>query len=63
MVTSNSSINLLRGLRVKANTHKPPVIMVSAKANQGSFEIKGDAFKTLGQIQKSTYEKPFLKTF
>jgi PAS domain S-box-containing protein len=62
MIPGGSGINLLRQMRADKATRMLPVIVVSAKANQGKLEIKGEVLKKVDWIEKPINEELLLKT-
>jgi PAS domain S-box-containing protein len=62
MIPGGSGINLLRQMRADEATRMLPVIVVSAKANQGKLEIKGEVLKKVDWIEKPINEELLLKT-
>ncbi len=60
MIPGGSGLTLLRELRNYEATKDLPVIVVSAKANEGRLEVEGDAFSMVDWIEKPIDENRLL---
>ena len=57
MITGGTGLSLLTKLRENEATVDLPVIIMSAKANEGKLEVEGEAFAMVDWIEKPTDEK------
>ncbi len=62
MIPGGSGIGLLRELRANEITKNLPVIVVSAKANEGRLEVKSDAISMVDWIEKPIDEERLLES-
>jgi len=62
MIPGGSGLTLLRELRNHEATKDLPVIVVSAKANEGRLEVEGDAFSMVDWIEKPIDENRLLSS-
>ncbi len=60
MIPGGSGLTLLHELRENQATVNLPVIVVSAKANEGRLEVEGDAFSMVDWIEKPIDENRLL---
>jgi len=62
MIPGGSGITLLRELRENEATRELPVVVVSAKANEGKLEANGDAISVVNWIEKPINEERLLQS-
>lgn len=61
IIPGGSGLSLLRELRENETTREVPVIVVSAIANEGKLEVKGDAISMVDWIEKPIDENRLLE--